>query len=660
MFIPIGHDQSTVRRLPWVTFSIMGLCLAAFLLTLGPIKSSERLANQRLSEVAEYFFEHPDLELEPEIEDYLFGFIPEYQGQRDAFKEVIKEGARGFGMMDGADEEEESWEEQQQILDDLTLRFHEAVATSPYFRYGLVPANQKAFAYITHQFMHGGFGHIFFNMLFLYLAGPYLEDVWGRPIFAGFYLSAGIFAALVYVLKYPMMEGPLVGASGAIAGLMGAFLIRHSRTKIRLLFFFFLRARVIDASAWIMLPLWLLRELFYGQAIDMAGGQGSGVAHWAHVAGFAFGCVVALSFKHFKVEERFVETALEARSICHENLELEEALEAHRGGDSDRAVEILLAKLKADPTDFDVAAAYWDVARDRGEVAAAVPSMLRVLRDALRHGDLDIVEARWEEVLEMAPEGAIDPVLAARVSETLGDNLSHSLLAATVEAGLAGLGTSAATGVLVRLARVGVRAKSPAAYELIDRALVADDVLPETRQELEEMRSALVVAEPVQELAGDNEAEPISVTKVEHTLKVMEAIPLEWSDGKLTIDAQGTVRPIGVHHLDAVAVAGIAEPGKPAFVLVDLMLDAPWSDRPKLRVVRLRSNAFDPRKLIPGDDGQASFRKLLEDILEISGAVPLPDPDGAIGKPFRRFAGVAEYESEVLGIDTSKLIEPAG
>ncbi len=675
MFIPIGHDQSTVRRLPWVTFSIMGLCLLMFVVTLGGVESAEEEAQRRFSELAEYAFANPDLELEPEIEEHLYGFFPEYQGQRDAFKEILKEGVTARGMFLGEDEEEEeSVEDRQKQLDQLTSRFYSALGTSPYFELGLVPAHQKAYAYITHQFMHGGFGHLFFNMLFLYLAGPYIEDKWGRPLFLGFYLSAGVVAALIYVLKYPSMTGPLVGASGAIAGLMGAFLIRHSKTKIRFLFFFFIAPRVFDAPAWIMLPLWLLREFFYGQAIDSAGGQGTGVAHWAHVAGFVFGLVFALAVRRLRIEEQFIDKALDAREVVHESPVLEEAIAARQRGDLPQAEKLLSDHLEENAHDFDAAAAYWDVARDLENIQPAIPHMLRVIRDGLRNGEFDLVAQRWPEVLEVAPSGMLDPALTARVAESLTGLVGKDVLAATVEAGLAASQESTPSGVLMRLARVAATIGSPAAKELVERALTADDLPQETRGELTSLQEELgaLDSQHAEQLGvgGDGAAastgtvagnagepwalpgpDPVAVAvPVVHKLKVMEAVPVKWADGKLSIMVGGERRSMSLRKVGAVAVGGITVPGEPAFVVVDLMLDPPWSDRPKLRVVRLLSNGFDPRTLIPEDNAESAFKAFLEDLISESGAVGLPDPDGARGRPFRRFSGLSEYEAEVLGV----------
>jgi len=672
MFLPVGHDQSSVRRLPWVTFVLMGLCVLAFLLSLGPVKSTNEKAARLLIEISEYFFAHPNLELDPEIDQYLFGFIPDHQDQREAFKEVLKEGVRVSGLFGGAEGEgqgrEETEAEQQTQLDRLTDDFHRTLKSSPYFTFGLVPADQHLYTYITHQFMHGGWMHLIFNMLFLYLAGPYLEDVWGRPLFAAFYLSAGVFAGLIYAMKYPLMEGPMIGASGAIAGLMGAFLIRYGGTKIKFVFFFFFRPIFIDAPAWLMLPMWLLREIFYGQAVDFGGGQGSGVAHWAHVAGFVYGLVIAAGVKQSKFEEKYVDKKLEAQSIQHQNLDLEEALEARQAGEVEKAEEILLAQLKVNPGDFDAAMAYWDLRRDVGDIAPAVGFVLRVFRDASRKGEGDLVVPRWPEVIEMAPTGSIDPALAARVAETLCDEFEESVLKATVDAGGAGVTSETPSGVLVRLTRAGAAVGASSTRGLAEKALESLDLPDETRTEIEGLSAGLPASiEPATPLT---EATPIStavpdggpaeeavepprtLAPEDHQLEIMKGVPTAWEDGILTLTIDEKSRPMNLSQVEAIAVGGIVESGQTPFVIVDLMLDAPWSKRMKLRVIRVRSTAFDPSALAEGPDPMSCFKQLLVEVLEVSDAAPLPDPDAAVGNPFARFSTVGEYEAEVIGVQS--------
>lgn len=107
---------------------------------------------------------------------------------------------------------------------------------------------------------------------------------------------------------------------------------------------------------------------------------------------------------------------------------------------------------------------------------------------------------------------------------------------------------------------------------------------------------------------------------------------------------------MNLNQVQAIAVGGIVEPGQAPFVMVDLMLDAPWSKRVKLRVVRLCSTAFDPSGMAGGPDPMSCFKQMLVEMFEVSDAAPLPDPDAAVGNPFRRFVSISEYEMEVIGL----------
>jgi len=116
----------------------------------------------------------------------------------------------------------------------------------------------------------------------------------------------------------------------------------------------------------------------------------------------------------------------------------------------------------------------------------------------------------------------------------------------------------------------------------------------------------------------------------------------------LTIDEKS--RSMKLSQVQAIAVGGIVEPGKAPFVVVDLMLDAPWSKRVKLRVIRVNSTAFNPSALAAGPDPMSCFKQLLVEVFEVSDAAPLPDPDAAVGNPFARFSTISEYEAEVIGV----------
>jgi len=135
---------------------------------------------------------------------------------------------------------------------------------------------------------------------------------------------------------------------------------------------------------------------------------------------------------------------------------------------------------------------------------------------------------------------------------------------------------------------------------------------------------------------------------VTHTLRIVEAVPVRLDASGLVVEAAGGRRRVGYDGIQALAVAGIRD-GEHSYIVVDLLLDGPWTDAAALRVVRLKSSAFDPRKLA-GDfeDPAAALRAVLDDLLRATEAVPLPDPQAAVGRPFAVFSSIEAYEREVL------------
>jgi tetratricopeptide (TPR) repeat protein len=186
------------------------------------------------------------------------------------------------------------------------------------------------------------------NMWFLWLAGFILEDNWGRAVYAVFYLLAGAVALQVHGWIYPDSLGPCLGASGAVAALMGAFLLRFPKLKIEMFFWiFYVRGRFKAPAFW-LLPLWGLMELFYGSIF----GRSSGVAHWAHVGGFAFGMIGALILSRSGLEHK-VSSAIEEKVTWTADPAIVQATEAIDQGKPDEAIQKLQEHVAAKPDSVD-------------------------------------------------------------------------------------------------------------------------------------------------------------------------------------------------------------------------------------------------------------------------------------------------------------------
>ena len=148
---------------------------------------------------------------------------------------------------------------------------------------------------LTAMFMHASWSHIIGNMIFLWAFSPEIEDAMGRGRFLVFYLVGGLVAMLAQVAASPHSTVPNLGASGAIAAVMGAFLVTYPRDRIKSILFIFIFVQVTMIPAALLIGFWFLTQLFSAGSVAQV--QGGGVAYLAHIGGFIFGAVTARLFE---------------------------------------------------------------------------------------------------------------------------------------------------------------------------------------------------------------------------------------------------------------------------------------------------------------------------------------------------------------------------
>jgi membrane associated rhomboid family serine protease len=158
---------------------------------------------------------------------------------------------------------------------------------------GLPPASWQPL--VTSMFLHGGWAHLGFNMLYLWVFGDNVEDAMGHLGFLVFYLVTGLAAALVHVAVNPTSTVPLVGASGAIAGVLGAYLVLFPGSRILSLVFIVVFIRLVELPAVLVLGLWFVLQVVEGLAAWSDPGVAT-VAWWAHVGGFLAGVMLVRLF----------------------------------------------------------------------------------------------------------------------------------------------------------------------------------------------------------------------------------------------------------------------------------------------------------------------------------------------------------------------------
>ncbi len=394
MLIPIKHENMTARRWPVVTLALIAINVAVFLLTMSAIDDEAPQLGEVKSHILMLAALHPELKMQPESQQLVDGFKQSHPEQwkqaQNPYREIIDAYDAKIKMTDGASN-------LQGEMDSLNAEFVKLSRASIIEQYAFVPAHPTAISYLTASFLHGGWLHIIGNMWFLWLAGFVLEDVWGRWIYALFYLIAGAAALQFYAWSNPGSMTPTLGASGAVAALMGAFLVRFPKMKIEMGWLFMFKIYRFKAAAYWLLPMWLAVEIFYGSLF----GSSSGVAHWAHVGGFLFGALAGFAIQRSGIEQK-TNQAVEEKIGWSADPEIENANHLMEHGQLDEGITLLTRHVAAQPNSIDA----WNLLRQIYHRQSNTKSYLdaTIKTCALRLKSHDI-EAAFQDYAEFIDAG---------------------------------------------------------------------------------------------------------------------------------------------------------------------------------------------------------------------------------------------------------------
>jgi membrane associated rhomboid family serine protease len=381
MLIPLRHENMQGRRLPIITFGIIALNVIVFLGTHSKLDEQGPAFNQVKVHLLILAATHPDAQVTGKAQQ----FISEVQTKNPAlWKEVQNpnrdiEDAWDAKIRMMADEHPEIIQEQ---MDDLSKQYEELESASILNKYAYIPAHPTALGLLTANFLHGGWLHLIGNMWFLWLAGAILEDTWGRIIYPAFYMIAGVLALQVHGMVNAGSLTPTIGASGAIAGLMGAFLVRFPTTKIEMGWLFFFRIYRFKMQAYWLLPLWLVTEVFYGSMF----GKMSGVAHWAHVGGFVFGALIAVGVQKSGLEQ-MAEQGIQEKISWVSHPMLVTAGEQMEKGKLDEAAASLNKVLAEKPDSMEAHRMLQNIHWQKNDLPAHRESLMKLLALEMKAND---------------------------------------------------------------------------------------------------------------------------------------------------------------------------------------------------------------------------------------------------------------------------------
>jgi membrane associated rhomboid family serine protease len=353
MLVPLQHDKMAARRFPIITVALIVLNAVVFLGTHWSQESDAPKIREDRTHILLLAATHPELTVPASGQKLVDNFKAE---NPDVWRQIS---SPNRDLVDGWDARmrlEESPVKLQAEMDTLCADYDQVKSASINTQFAFVPADPKPWAYVTANFLHGGWMHLIGNMWFLWLAGFVLEDAWGRGVYSVFYFLAGAAALQFHAWTNAGSMVPTLGASGAVAALMGAFLVRFPTMKIEM---GWLRLNLVGlfsgkmwyrfkAPAYTLLPLWLLLEVFSGTLM----GKSSGVAHWAHVGGFVFGAIIALGMKVSGVEQK-LNDHVEKEVSWTSDPAIAQATEALHEGRVDEVIAKLEPFLKTHPNEVE-------------------------------------------------------------------------------------------------------------------------------------------------------------------------------------------------------------------------------------------------------------------------------------------------------------------
>jgi membrane associated rhomboid family serine protease len=422
-FIPIGNENSTVRRLPWITFSIMAINVVIFFVSFPVVAGQQEELSKLGTQMEVFLKKNPEIMADEKVRDKLTEVGLLSKGEAEAIASQLKDSpqieAQYSEWLRGDDFKKLSTE-----LDQKILAFKNAAAETVWYKWGLAPnGNWKFHQLITAAFLHGGTLHLFGNLLFFFAVAFSLEDLWGRGVFLGFYLL-GAAASCIPSIVNPAAV-PSLGASGAISATMGAFLFRLPRTKIKLFCIpvltpvWWIRFLCGRRKLVVMVPgYFYLASYFMAQVVqwyfDKKAGSVSNVGYSVHIAGFIYGAAFAGMMKFTKIEETHINPKIEAMVSFSAAPAVTQALEALDRGDAAMAERKLRAHLAKQPGDTNALLAAIQVYQQTSNFDKLNGMYARLIRLHLTSGDKEAALYAYDSLLSAFPDNNVAPRIAAR------------------------------------------------------------------------------------------------------------------------------------------------------------------------------------------------------------------------------------------------------
>ncbi len=305
MILPIGKDGFSFRRMPWVTIFIIIVCIFIHAMVTNYDRPILEKIDKLQDEYIEFYMDHPYFPFARNFIPYkkykpFRKKIEQYDWYRESRTYVFPENEivdQARVKLDG-------------FIDDIIGQRRQL----SWQRWGYKRTESTFFTHFSHFFLHADWRHVLFNMLFFFFVGAFLEELWGYKFYFIFYILCGLFSTIGSDLIHPTTNLYSLGASGAVSGVIGAFLARFWNEKVRFIWWGggLFSFGTFTVPGWMMVIFEVGREFIYAKIQDASYNGGSSTGYWAHFSGLVFGILVVIIMKIIKVEKKVLKPKLDA------------------------------------------------------------------------------------------------------------------------------------------------------------------------------------------------------------------------------------------------------------------------------------------------------------------------------------------------------------
>lgn len=640
------REQASARSgnfFPWCSTAFAALCVAVSLWAAGAAPPLLTEAEAGLAAAEAAWLARPELESGPLLELRL---------GRDRIASARRQDEIDRAR-DGRVTPSRVLRREQAALDAKLAAASAAQRALPARRFGVDPLAWRPASLLSHVPIHVGLAHLFGNVALLLFLALYLESAWGRPRFLGIAALAAAGGAAGYAIGSPESARPFVGSSALLAGLLPLFALYYVRARGDGFYW----VGLVLGTVWLALP-------------PLAGWQWSLQAPGAELLSpvmprhATFGAYAGAALCAFAAYQLLKLTGLPAfRPDGEEEPARPSAPDAGRvaklraGGKLEDAFVQANAWVRREPDSLDAALTLHEAAKALGRAPAARGALLRAVRLELQAGLLAAALDHWHDLVSSGVPREAEPALLIRLATLLHETDDRDGACRALRAALENAGEASRAVVAGRVARAARAIDLQIAHDAAWRALQQTEIELKERQALEELLADVIRRMPREieapaalRTGADGRPEPIEIETRVRVLDAIDAVPLELDDeGIHFVTANGQKKRMRYDRIQAVSVAAVQGLSEKPVLLVDLVLDWKAAAGDRLRVIRLRADRFDPRRVVPGVDSPVeALRQLVAAVLSRSRGVPLPDADAARGMPFASFPELVLYQRLVL------------